>query len=184
MEECNITLTDEDRHIIAERKMPHLWERDTSAKLRNRIGHAQGMVRVLCCKECGGENIHLDGYACWNAKKERFELLDIMEDEKSISVYCGDCQTDGLNSEWIWRKRTELLLACPDCGCTDIRGTAWVDVNTFDALDGDPPTSELYCPECSESGFDGIFKGPVATDEKRPYGRLAARAGLTLNEGL
>ena len=42
------------------------------------------------------------------------------------------------------------LWVCPDCGCADIQGTAWLHLNSWRALDGDPPSDDYWCPACDE----------------------------------
>ena len=46
-------------------------------------------------------------------------------------------------------KPPERVHACPDCGCTDVQGSAWVDV-------GDEyPGESCYCPQCASWGLAG-----------------------------
>lgn len=59
--------------------------------------------------------------------------------------------------------------ACPECGCTDVHGTAWIELNTDRLTQDEPPTSGLWCPQCDSNGREGYFeKGLEQTDELRP----------------
>lgn len=50
------------------------------------------------------------------------------------------------------------LMACPDCGCTDIECTAWVNVNGDEVSSSDPPNDTVWCPQCSYNGDEGTMK--------------------------
>ena len=155
MNESYCGLTAEDRLILDGRTMPPLWERDRSDVLRDRMGHAMGLVRVLCCEECGGENVLCDGHAQWNAGKERFELAEVPDTYQSI--YCRDCGLDELHGKWVWRERSGVLWGCEECGCTDIEHQSWVDANTGEVTD-DCGSRDVWCPqcECSEARCEEV----------------------------
>ena len=57
-----------------------------------------------------------------------------------------------------------VLYGCPDCGCTDIEGTAWVHINDNRLLNCEPPNSEYWCPQC-ETHFNWCEE----VKELRPY---------------
>ena len=40
------------------------------------------------------------------------------------------------------------LLACCDCGCTDIQQTSWTMVNTGGALFVEDLPGQIWCPRC------------------------------------
>jgi len=48
--------------------------------------------------------------------------------------------------------------ACPDCGCTDIECSAWVNVNNDEVSSSDPPNDTAWCPQCSYNGMEGTMK--------------------------
>ena len=68
------------------------------------------------------------------------------------------------------------LLACCDCGCTDIQQTSWTMVNTRihiggkcytrcgEVLDEEGPTEQVWCPRC-----DDDVGGWVDVEAPDPY---------------
>jgi hypothetical protein len=44
----------------------------------------------------------------------------------------------------------EGLYVCPECGCADVEGTAWVHLNSGKDTGGDPPLDDYWCPACQE----------------------------------
>jgi hypothetical protein len=66
---------------------------------------------------------------------------------------------------------TREYYACPECGCTDIQCTAWVDVNAERIHNGDAPFDDkLWCPQCADKGYEGTFKSGFVekTDTEKP----------------
>lgn len=54
-----------------------------------------------------------------------------------------------------------MLWACEECGCTDVEGTAWVKLNGEEFADGDPPTDQVWCPNC-EIDYARLVQVPAA----------------------
>lgn len=53
----------------------------------------------------------------------------------------------------------EQLYGCVWCDCTDIQHTAWVEYNSGELLSGDPPTDDIFCPQCDrETGAVKVAK--------------------------
>jgi hypothetical protein len=59
--------------------------------------------------------------------------------------------------------------ACPTCGCTEIEGQAWVNINEDRLLNSEPPSDHYWCPQCDINGNDGHFeKGCDEVQEWQP----------------
>lgn len=43
-----------------------------------------------------------------------------------------------------------MIVACPDCGSTEVHCTAWVHANTDEVLNEEPPLEDYYCTVCEE----------------------------------
>ena len=68
-----------------------------------------------------------------------------------------------------WIEPKPPYWACPECGCTDVHGTAWIELNTDRLTQDEPPTSGLWCPQCDHNGMEGYFeKGLEQTDKLQP----------------
>jgi hypothetical protein len=52
----------------------------------------------------------------------------------------GPCSTHG-----------KLLFGCSTCQCTDIECTAWVTYNGSEVLGCEPPSDDIWCPECDRT---------------------------------
>lgn len=69
------------------------------------------------------------------------------------------------------------LFACPDCGCTDIQTSAWVEVNGCSVVNDEGPLDTVYCPQCEVNGDEG-YKGKtrymVETYEPKPFKEVTA----------
>lgn len=48
--------------------------------------------------------------------------------------------------------------ACPECGCTDVEVSAWVNANTHQVINGEGPTDNAWCPQCEVGGLDGNMR--------------------------
>jgi hypothetical protein len=44
----------------------------------------------------------------------------------------------------------ERLYRCPECGGTDVNGTAWIHLNTNEDTGDEPPTDDYWCPDCED----------------------------------
>ena len=40
------------------------------------------------------------------------------------------------------------ITVCAQCGAADVQITAWVKANTGEVINGEPPTSDVWCPHC------------------------------------
>jgi len=40
--------------------------------------------------------------------------------------------------------------SCPECGNTEVHGTAWIDMNTMKLTGDDEPVQKYWCPKCDE----------------------------------
>lgn len=49
----------------------------------------------------------------------------------------------------------EMVYACPECGCEDIEGTAWIHLNSGEDSGSEPPGDEYFCPACDLRTGDG-----------------------------
>lgn len=69
------------------------------------------------------------------------------------------------------KSRTALQYwACQECGCTDIQGTAWIEINSDIPNQDDPPTDYGFCPQCEQTSGDGSFKMRCdLVDERKPF---------------
>lgn len=43
-----------------------------------------------------------------------------------------------------------LYWACPECGCTDVQGTAWYEINQGLMTADEGPLDDYWCPGCSD----------------------------------
>lgn len=61
--------------------------------------------------------------------------------------------------------------ACPECGCTDVEVSAWINANSLQVIDGEGPTSNAWCPQCEVDGLDGNMRSQdlVQVDEPQPF---------------
>lgn len=50
----------------------------------------------------------------------------------------------------------EVVYCCAECGSTAIESTAWIDYNTAAIVDGEPPTSDVWCPICETHETDTV----------------------------
>lgn len=64
------------------------------------------------------------------------------------------------------------LFCCPECKCTDIQVTAWVEANGGKDAGGDPPLDDVWCPQC-----DCDVRTLDMTDKLKPYTPLCLRCG-------
>ncbi len=62
------------------------------------------------------------------------------------------------------------LYCCPDCGCTDIQGQFWCNLNTDQIHDG--AADGNWCPQCEVNGFEGAFKRCEETTTPKPLGPI------------
>ena len=56
----------------------------------------------------------------------------------------------------VFKQREEnppVYFACPECGCTDVQETAWVEINSGKVMDDEGPTEQAFCPQCEAGGF-------------------------------
>lgn len=141
-------LTDEDREIIRALKMVPPSERGQTEALCDRLANKEGLVRALCCENCGSENVVCEGHTKWNAEKQQFELAEVSDTYQA--VYCRDCHTGEQSGKWVWRERRKPLFGCAYCGCTDIEYESWVEVNTGNVTD-DCNSRNRWCPQCQDS---------------------------------
>ena len=72
------------------------------------------------------------------------------------------------------------LQACPDCGCTDIQTSAWVEVNGCSVINDEGPLDTVWCPQCDNDGNDGD-KGKsrymVEVKEAKPFTQSGPECG-------
>ena len=64
------------------------------------------------------------------------------------------------------------LYACPECGCTDVEVTAWINVNTSEISGSDGPLETAWCPQCEHAGRESdIGKGRhlETVDNPKPF---------------
>ena len=40
------------------------------------------------------------------------------------------------------------MIHCAKCDGTNLHGTAWVNVNTDELVNADPPTDQIWCADC------------------------------------
>lgn len=67
-------------------------------------------------------------------------------------------------------RTAEKYWACQECGCTDIEGTAWVEINSDIPTQDEPPTDYGHCPQCEQNGGDGSFKMRCdLVEERKPF---------------
>lgn len=60
------------------------------------------------------------------------------------------------------------LFACIECGCIDVQGTAWVDLNANEMLPDDPPDDDIWCPNCEEHYNRVRIVGDLMDDDQEP----------------
>jgi hypothetical protein len=74
--------------------------------------------------------------------------------------------------------------ACPECGCTDVEVSAWVNANTDEVINSEGPTDNAWCPQCEVNGLDGNMRSRdlVQVDEPKPFKNNPQ--GVTLVESL
>ena len=63
----------------------------------------------------------------------------------------------------------EGMYVCPECGCADIEGTAWIYLNTGGETGGDPPTDDYWCPACMEHYGRVAILDKDGNDEGKHY---------------
>lgn len=61
----------------------------------------------------------------------------------------------------------KTLFACPDCGCTDVQITAWIEPNTQTIVNGESPAEYAFCPQCQNA--DLRDRDLVETKQLKPY---------------
>ena len=72
------------------------------------------------------------------------------------------------------RKQAQYF-ACPECGCTDIEMTAWVDVNSDQPNQDEPPRDDGWCPQCGDGGDGELHKCRFdMVDERKPFAKEGA----------
>lgn len=48
------------------------------------------------------------------------------------------------------------MFCCRNCGCVDIQGTAWVEMNSNRLVSDEGPSNDIWCPGCEEH-YDGCL---------------------------
>ena len=60
---------------------------------------------------------------------------------------------------------------CRDCGSTELQVTAWITLNEGTVVDDEPPTTQMWCPDCGVDCADKVAVDP----EHKPTRSLAHR---------
>ena len=60
------------------------------------------------------------------------------------------------------------LYACIECGCIDVQGTAWVELNKNEMLPDEPPNDDIWCPNCEEHYSRVRIVGDLMDDDEEP----------------
>jgi len=73
------------------------------------------------------------------------------------TLEAGEPESDPMNTAANFNTPTrtkiearEGMYACPECGCADIEGTAWIHLNTGGVTGDEPPNDDYWCPACME----------------------------------
>ena len=61
--------------------------------------------------------------------------------------------------------------ACPDCGCTDVETSAWINVNTGQPTNDEGPLDAVFCPQCDQEV--GKHRHMIEVDTLQPYNEEA-----------
>ncbi len=162
--------TDEDRAIHERITVkPNWWHEHKDWYLMNRlVAESMGAVEVLVCDECGSDNVTADvGIVEWNAREQRFDLIDTLDLKRSVTCNEEDCILQGCeqSGDWVWRllPPPEHLFGCSECGCTDIEHESWVETNTGKVTD-DCGSLSVWCPQCENAD-----NRSVEVDRLKPY---------------
>ncbi len=124
-----------------------------------RAPHDLGWVEVQRDDELGAFETDEDAgrfvspFACWwDRDGERFRLLDdsgiadgaVVAPTDDADAYLAPLTTCGV--EHGLGKRVQV---CRECGCASCQITAWIDVNTSELVDSEPPLDRcIWCPHC------------------------------------
>lgn len=66
------------------------------------------------------------------------------------------------------KPKRENVYACPECGCEDIEGTAWIHLNSGNETGGEPPDDDYFCPDCELREGDGHVRNVAMFDRNDP----------------
>lgn len=62
------------------------------------------------------------------------------------------------------------LMACPECGCTDVQTSAWIEVNGESVVNDEGPLDTVFCPQCEHDGREGdVGKTRYLEEADKPW---------------
>ena len=126
------------------------------------------------CPECGSDEVVWDAWAEWDEQEQAMVLKTSFD--HSVCDACGETihpdeveiDQPGIVPPELWH--------CPDCGCVDVQGEFWTNLNSLVPLCGSGGgRSDFYCPSCQDHG---------TVNEGNPYALLVAHGMAKAMEAL
>lgn len=125
--------------------------------LRNGFDYdLQAWVKEGIVMACG----HKPDCGCNGRKYAGWSLPNALRDFKAVGAV-------DVRSELPKPAVVRSWYACPECGCTDVHITAWVDANTGINTQDESPADYAYCPNCDAEGLRD--KDLVTVYAPQPY---------------